>query len=466
MSSGGLGRVDTQQVVPFTRDDPLVLESGARLGPVEVAYETYGRLNGQASNAIVVCHALTGDAHAAGHHGDPHRRGWWDSMIGPGRPVDTERFFVVSANLLGGCQGTTGPSCTDPATGEPYGLRFPQFTVRDLVSVQRALIGKLGIHRVHAVIGGSLGGMQALQWALDRPGEVERAVLICASARLSAQNIAFSAVARNAITSDPDFRGGNYPASGRRPQTGLAIARMMAHITYLSEESMRRKFDRRRHDPRAEAMTFEDDFEVERYLRHQADTFLRRFDALSYLYLSRVMDYFDPFGDPELDLGALTTRVRTISFDSDWRFGSAHSRHIADVLRTGGAAVDHLEIHSPWGHDSFLLELPDYHHVVTEVLSARSAGPLADGQRALHAGRPMAWHRAVIGIRARLQVDGDRLRPPAEGGRRAEHRPARGCEREIVAKRRFVRELDRDLARLGLQRAAGEHQHSTRIRGD
>jgi homoserine O-acetyltransferase len=375
MNSGGLGRVETQRVVTFSRDDPLVLESGATIGPVQVAYETYGRLDEEASNAIVVCHALTGDAHAAGHHGDPRRRGWWDSMIGPGRPIDTERFFVVSANLLGGCNGSTGPSSPDPDAGRPYGMRFPLFTVRDLVTVQRALLGYLGIRRAHAAIGGSLGGMQALQWALDQPGEVGRAVMICASARLSAQNIAFSAVARSAIMNDPDFRDGEYLTTSRRPETGLSVARMMAHITYLSEESMRRKFDRRRHEPESKTMTFEVDFEVERYLRHQAQTFLRRFDALSYLYLSRVMDYFDPFGDPSLDLGSVTTLVRAISFDSDWRFGSAHSRHIADVLRTGGVAVEHVEIGSPWGHDSFLLELPDYHRAVREALTQEAPRP-------------------------------------------------------------------------------------------
>jgi homoserine O-acetyltransferase len=374
MTKGDIGRVETQRVVLFTRDDPLVLESGATIGPVEIAYETYGELNAETSNAVVVCHALTGDAHAAGHHGDSRHRGWWDSMIGPGRPVDTERYFAISANLLGGCQGTTGPSSPDPATGRPYGLQFPLFTVRDLVTVQRALVRRLGIARTHAAIGGSLGGMQALQWALDQPDEVDRAVLICASARLTAQNIAFSAVARNAIVTDPEFRGGDYLTAGTRPEAGLSVARMMAHITYLSEESMRRKFDRRRHDP-ASGMTFEVDFEVERYLRHQAETFIARFDALSYLYLSRVMDYFDPFADPSLDLGAVTTRVRAISFDSDWRFGSAHSRHIAEVMRPAGVAVDHVEIHSPWGHDSFLLDLPDYHDAVKEALGTPAPAP-------------------------------------------------------------------------------------------
>jgi len=242
-------------------------------------------------------------------------------------------------------------------------LRFPLFTVRDLVSVHRRLLRALGVDRVHTAIGGSLGGMQALQWALDHPEQVERAVLVCASAKLSAQNIAFSAVARAAITSDPDFGGGDYPGTGRGPERGLAVARMTAHITYLSEESMRRKFDRARRAPAA-PMTFADDFEVEHYLDHQGQSFLRRFDALTYLYLSRTMDYFDPFADPALDLSDITTRFLLVSFDTDWRFGSAHSAEIAGRLAGAGIDVEHVEVRSPWGHDSFLLEIPEYHRVV------------------------------------------------------------------------------------------------------
>ncbi len=363
MSSGGIGRTRAERVVLCTPDDPLILESGAELSPVEVAYETYGRLDPERSNVVFVCHALTGDAHAAGHHGNRERRGWWDNLIGPGRPIDTERLFVICPNLLGGCQGTTGPSSTDPGTGGPYGLRFPLFTVRDLVSVHRRLLRALGVDRVHTAIGGSLGGMQALQWALDHPEQVERAVLVCASAKLSAQNIAFSAVARAAITSDPDFGGGDYPGTGRGPERGLAVARMTAHITYLSEESMRRKFDRARRAPGA-PMTFADDFEVEHYLDHQGQSFLRRFDALTYLYLSRTMDYFDPFADPALDLSDITTRFLLVSFDTDWRFGSAHSAEIAGRLAGAGIDVEHVEVRSPWGHDSFLLEIPEYHRVV------------------------------------------------------------------------------------------------------
>jgi homoserine O-acetyltransferase len=368
---GSLGRVETHRVVLFTDDRPLVLDSGAALAPVEVAYETYGELDDRRANAVYVLHALTGDAHAAGHHGDPGRRGWWDNIIGPGRPLDTDRYFVVCSNLLGGCQGTTGPSSIDPATGRPYGLRFPLFTVRDLVRVHRALAGHLGIERPMAAIGGSLGGMQALQWALDAPGELGAAVLVCASARLSAQNIAFSAVARTAIMSDPDFRGGDYYGDGTRPDRGLAVARMMAHITYLSEESMRQRFGRRLQDAEAPRFGFDVDFQVESYLAHQGASFLRRFDANSYLYLSRVMDYFDPFGDPAAAAAALarmTTRFLVVSFDSDWRFDTSHSREIVRELSSHGVPVTFREVASPHGHDSFLLEVPEYHRTVAAFL--------------------------------------------------------------------------------------------------
>ena len=375
-----LGRVETERVVLFAAGRPLTLASGAVLAPVEVAYETYGTLDADRGNAIVVCHALTGDAHAAGDHGDPDRRGWWDNIIGPGRPLDTDRFFVVCANLLGGCMGTTGPSSVDPATGRPYGLTFPLFTVSDLVTVQRALMAHLGISRPLAAVGGSLGGMQALQWALDAPGELGSAVIICASSRLSAQNIAFSAVAREAIMSDPDFQGGDYYDTGVRPDRGLAVARMMAHITYLSEESMRRKFGRRLQNGDTPRLGFDVDFQVESYLQHQGAAFLRRFDANSYLYLTRVMDYFDAFADPAATARALAgtpTRFLVVSFDSDWRFDTAHSREIVRTLAAHEVPVTFREIASPHGHDSFLLEVPEYHRTVAGFLDRVAA---ADGR--------------------------------------------------------------------------------------
>jgi homoserine O-acetyltransferase/O-succinyltransferase len=364
----GVGLVETQRVVLFTRDDPLVLASGERLGPVEVAFETYGELAPGRDNVVVVCHALTGDAHAAGHHGDPSRVGWWDNLVGPGRALDTTRFFVVCANLLGGCQGTTGPLSSDPRTGAPYGLDFPMLAMTDLVTVQRRLLDHLGVARVHAAVGGSLGGMQILQWALDAPGQLDRAVLVGASSRLTAENIAFSTVARTAILRDPDFADGRYPTTGRRPEVGLSVARMLAHITYLSEQSLEVKFGRRRRDSGPPRLGTH--FEVESYLDHQAAVFLARFDALSYLYLTRVMDYFDPFGEPGAGerIAAGTTRFLVLSFDSDWRFPTPHSRRIHEELVAAGVPSEHEELHSPWGHDSFLLEPPGYHDRIAAFL--------------------------------------------------------------------------------------------------
>jgi homoserine O-acetyltransferase/O-succinyltransferase len=307
-----------------------------------VAYETYGD---PGSPAVFVCHALTGDAQAAV---------WWDTLVGPGKPVDTERFFVICPNLLGGCRGTTGPSSVNPETGEPYGLDFPLFSVRDLVSVHRALLAELGVERLHAAIGGSLGGMQALQWALDQPHEVERAVLICASAKLTAQNIGFSKAARAAIS-----RGGH---------DGMAFARMMAHITYLSEQGMELKFGRERRA--AGPMTMASDFEVEHYLDHQAEIFLERFDPLTYLYLSRVMDYFDPFAERPPRGGWGRTRFLALSFSSDWRFGTEHSLALTRELEAIGADVRQQEIASPWGHDSFLMDVPGYQEAVADFLQS------------------------------------------------------------------------------------------------
>ena len=354
----------TERVVLFGEDDPLRLASGALLGPVEVAYETYGRLNDARSNAVFVCHALTGDAHAAGSGG------WWETLIGPGKPLDTDRYHVVCANLLGGCRGTTGPSSTDPATGKPYGLRFPLVAVSDLVAVHRALLAHLGIDRLAAAIGGSLGGMQVLQWALDHPDEIEAAVVVCASARLNAQNIAFSAVARASILHDEHFAGGDYYETSHRPDVGLTVARMLAHITYLSDTSLDERFGRERRDGTA-AGAFGPDFEVEHYLHHQGRSFLDRFDANSYLYLSRAMDHFDPFADEQAAVERLRgnpTRFLLVSFDSDWRFDSSHSAEIARVLAAAGTDVVHREIRSPHGHDSFLLPNPDYHSSVGDFL--------------------------------------------------------------------------------------------------
>jgi homoserine O-acetyltransferase len=372
-TSPGVGAVtETRTVVLFDEHDPLVLACGETLAPVEVAYETYGTLNAARDNAVYVCHALTGDAHAAGVDA-AGRTGWWDGMIGPGRPVDTDTRFVISSNLLGGCDGTTGPSSIDPRTGEPYALRFPRLEMADLVQVHRALCRHLGIERLACVIGGSLGGMQAVQWVLDAPGEIERAVLVCATSRLSAQNIAFSEVAREAIMRDPAFNGGDwYGTPG--PRDGLAVARMVGHITYLSEGSMERRFGRRlQHGGDRPHGRFEIDFAVESYLHYQGDGFAARFDANSYLYFTRVLDTFDPFPDETAPVPALQradTRFLVLSFSTDWRFGTPHSERLVRVLERNGAPVRFREIESPDGHDSFLLDVPAYHDEVRAFMGA------------------------------------------------------------------------------------------------
>ncbi len=369
LSTINIGYVETQRVVLFTEDHPLRLRGGGELRHVEVAYETYGTLNAARDNAIFVCHALTGDAHAAGLHLGAKKRGWWDNLIGRGKAVDTDEFFVISANLLGGCSGTTGPLSTDPATGAAYGMEFPLLHMSDLVSVHRALVAHLGVERLYAAVGGSLGGMQVLQWAIDAPDQIERAVVVAASSRLTTENIAFSAVGREAIMNDPDFHDGRYTERGVVPARGQKVARMMAHITYVSAVSLDRKFGHERDTPHGE-MTMGPDFAVEHYLQHQGEVFLDRFDALSYLYLSRLLDYFDPFADPTTDerLRSAVTRFRVISFDSDWRFDTAQSQRLVGELERLGLPVEFSELHSVFGHDSFLLEPPGYHDAVRRFL--------------------------------------------------------------------------------------------------
>lgn len=361
-----------ERVVLFTEDDPLRTAGGETLRHVEVAYETWGTLAADGGNAVFIAHALTGDSHASG---TPEHPGWWDTMIGPGRPVDTDRYFVVCPNLLGGCRGTTGPRSIDPATGAPHGLDFPIVEIADMVTAHRRLMRHLGVTRLLAGVGGSQGGMQVLQWALEAPEEIAHAVMVAASSRLSAQNIAFSAVARSAIMRDPGFAGGRYDdAPGAGPRTGLAVARMMAHITYLSEDGMWDKFGRRFQEGDEAGRRLGVDFAVESYLKHQGEVFLDRFDALSYLYLTRSLDYFDPFADPRA-LDRLiaappesVTRFLAISFDSDWRFGTHHSRRIVRFLEQAGLPVSFREISASHGHDSFLLDVPDYLDTVRAFL--------------------------------------------------------------------------------------------------
>ncbi len=355
--------------------DPLPLDGGGTLARVDVAYETYGELDGSASNAVLILHALTGDQHVASPHPLTGRPGWWERMVGPGRPVDPARHFVICANVLGGCSGTTGPACAHPDDGAPYAMRFPVITLRDMVRAQGALLDTLGIAKLRAVVGGSMGGMQALQWAAVYPERVAAAVAIATAARHSAQNIAFHEVGRQAIMADPRWRGGDY--GGEPPAAGLAVARMAAHITYLSEAGLTEKFGRRLQDRDALRFGFDADFQVESYLRHQGLSFVERFDANSYLYITRAMDYFDlgqehggRLADAFRGAGAAGVRFCVVSFDSDWLYPTAESRAVVRALHAAGAPASFVELRSPFGHDAFLLENAELRAVVDGFLRA------------------------------------------------------------------------------------------------
>ena len=352
---------------------PVALESGAVLDGVEIGYETYGTLDAAGTNAVLVCHALTGNQHVAGSDPRTGKPGWWPKMIGPGRPIDPERHFVVCANVLGGCSGTTGPTSLDPATGAPYAMAFPVITIRDMVRVQAALLDFLGVDQLLAVVGGSMGGMQALDWAVAYPTRVRAVVAIASAARHSAQNIAFHEVGRQAIMADPHWAGGLY-LDGTPPAAGLAVARMAAHITYLSQEGLTAKFGRRLQDRDAVSFGFDADFQVESYLRHQGLSFVERFDANSYLYITRAMDYFDLAANHNGSLAAAFTgskaRFALISFTSDWLYPTAESRRVVRALNAAGAAVSFVELDSPYGHDAFLLDAPEMNRVVDGFLRA------------------------------------------------------------------------------------------------
>jgi homoserine O-acetyltransferase len=347
----------------FGPDRPLAMEAGVALTPLTIAYQTYGALNAAKSNAILVCHALTGDQHVANRHPVTGREGWWTTMVGPGRPLDTDRFFVICANVVGGCMGTTGPASVNPATGEPYGLDFPVVTIRDMVRAQAMLIDSLGIDTLFCIVGGSMGGMQALQWAASYPERVRAVIPIACAARHSAQNIAFHEVGRQAIMADPDWRSGRYLAEGARPTKGLAVARMAAHITYLSDGALHRRFGRKLQNREARTFSFDADFQVESYLRHQGSIFVERFDPNSYLYMTRAMDYFDLAADYGGALGnafrGSRTRFCVASFTSDWLFPTTDSRALVRALNAGGASVSFVEIETDRGHDAFLLDLPE-----------------------------------------------------------------------------------------------------------
>ncbi len=349
-------------------EDPIALKSGARLDRYELAYETYGSLNDARNNAVLVCHALNASHHVAGSYAEePANLGWWDNLIGPGKPIDTERFFVIGVNNLGGCHGSTGPSSMDPESGRPWGADFPVVTVEDWVEAQSRLATRLGIDRFAAVIGGSLGAMQAMQWAVSQPRRLAHSIVIAAAPKLSAQNIAFNEVARQAITTDPDFHGGNYYSHGVVPKRGLRIARMIGHITYLSDDAMAEKFGR---DLREGGFKFNFDveFQIESYLRYQADKFAERFDANTYLRITKALDYFDPAADRNGDLSAAlapaTAAFLVISFTSDWRFSPARSREIVKALLDNRLRVSYAEIAAPHGHDAFLMDDARYHGLI------------------------------------------------------------------------------------------------------
>ncbi len=383
-----VGIVETRYFT-FAQEEPFVLESGAVLSPVTLAYQTYGQLNADRSNAVLVCHALSGGAHAAGYRSAQDRKpGWWDSAIGPGKAFDTNRFFVICSNVIGSCYGSTGPSSIHPITGKPYALTFPVVTIGDMVRAQVRLIDYLGIEKLLCVVGGSMGGMQVLEWAAHHPERIKAAIPLATTARSNAMHIALSEVGRQAIYADPNWQGGNYYESDRRPDAGLAVARMIAHITYLSEQAMHRKFGRRLKDRERYGYQFQTEFQVESYLKHQGLSFTQRFDANSYLYITKAMDYFDLTqspangnGTPVNSLAAVFARAAhvkflVVSFTSDWLYPSHQSKEIVSALTAAGADVSYLDIESTAGHDAFLVEVDTMNRLLSSFMErlAREEG--------------------------------------------------------------------------------------------
>lgn len=367
-----IGIVETRLYTPDLPPGGFSLECGRSLPSITIAYETYGELNKGRDNAILIAHALSGDAHVAGVHSEADRKaGWWDIAVGPGKPYDTDKYFVICSNIIGGCKGSTGPSSTNPETGEPYGLDFPMVTVGDMVRAQRLLVDHLGIERLLAVAGGSVGGMQALEWAIRFPDRVASVLAIATAVRLSAQAIAFDEVGRQAIMTDPAWAGGNYYEHST-PEAGLAIARMIGHITYLSDEQMHAKFGRRLQDRETFTYDFETNFQVESYLRYQGSSFVHRFDANSYLYISKAMDYYDCSASYHSLIEAferVQAEFLVISFTSDWLFPTYQSKEIVRALQANGVPTTFLEVSSSYGHDSFLLPSEEMHEAVTGFLA-------------------------------------------------------------------------------------------------
>lgn len=362
-----VGVVETQYYTFAEPPELLLLESGKRLGPVILAYETYGHLNRERTNAILVLHALSADAHAAGHHKGGRDPGWWDAMIGPGKAFDTDRYFVICSNVIGGCKGSTGPSSVRPETGSPYGLHFPLITIRDMVEAQRRLIDHLGIESLLCVVGGSMGGMQTLQWVASYPERVRSAIPIATALKNSPQQIAFNEVVRQSIMADPTWRDGNYYDDGQ-PEKGLAIARMIGHITFMSDQSMEEKFSRRLKNGNY-SFRFGADFEVESYLRYRGDSFVKRFDANSYLYVTKALDYFDVSGGRLVGAnGCERIRFLVISFKSDWLYPSYQSQEIVKELKRKACDVTYCDIASTYGHDAFLLEVNEQTNLIRPFL--------------------------------------------------------------------------------------------------
>ena len=364
--AAGLREVDAPRslVAHFGADTPLKMDAGVSLSPLTIAYQTYGELNADKSNAILVCHALTGDQHVANQHPITGKPGWWHTMVGPNRPIDTNRYFVIASNVVGGCMGTTGPASLNPATGRPYGLDLPIVTIKDMVFAQAMLIDRLGIATLFCVAGGSMGGMQVLQWVASFPERVFAAMPIATAARHSSQNIAFHEVGRQAVMADPDWRQGRYLEEGVIPTKGLAVARMAAHITYLSDGVLQSKFGRKLQDRSAPTFSFDADFQIENYLRQQGTSFVDRFDANSYLYVTRACDYFDLAADYGGSLAfafkGAKTRFCVVSFKSDWLYPTQASRAIVHALNAGGASVSFVDIETDRGHDAFLLDTPEF----------------------------------------------------------------------------------------------------------
>lgn len=364
----GLGIVETQTFSFGAEDDALTLVSGQKLGPVTLAYETYGTLNAAKDNAILVTHAFSGSAHAAGYHRGESKPGWWDDMIGPGKAFDTDKYFVICSNVLGSCNGSTGPASVDPLTGKPYGLTFPVITIEDMVHAQARLVDHLGIEKLFCVAGGSMGGMQVLQWVASFPHRLRSAIPIACALKHSPQQIAFDEVGRQAIMSDPEWKDGDYHAHATAPERGLAVARMIGHITYMSEKSMEDKFSRKMQDG-AYSFSFDAEFEVERYLRYRGGSFVKRFDANAYLYITKAMDYFDLSGGKLFPGGkTIDAEFLVISFASDWLYPPYQMLDIAKQLKVRSVPVSYCEVNSTYGHDAFLLETQQQTHLISHFL--------------------------------------------------------------------------------------------------